>query len=295
MKPARFDYHRPSSIADAVSLLAEAGDEGRVLAGGQSLVPMMNLRLACVGQLVDINGLAELSTIRRDEAGTTIGALVRHQHVVDAPAELVDPLLSRAARLVGHPAIRHRGTVVGSMAHADPAAELPAAALALDATFEIDGPNGPREVAAAEFFLGYWESCLAVGELVTAMRIPARRAPSGSAVRELTRRQGDFAIAGALCRLEAEDNVISRASIALFGMAPTPVVALAAESRIVGRSVDSLDLSALTVLDEENLQPADDVHASSDYRISVCDGLLAAAVESALHDLVHGLRKEETS
>ena len=199
MKPPVFEYHRPRTVAEALSVLAEVGHDGKVLAGGQSLVPLLNMRLAAPAHLVDVNWLAELDEVGRDDGAVRVGALARHARVEHDPgAREVLPLLGQAIGDIAHTTVRNRGTVVGSLVHADPAAELPAVLVLLGGSMELAsaGDGGPRRVAAADFFLGPLESALRPGELATAAVFPTPPAGTGSAWLEVARRHGDYALCG---------------------------------------------------------------------------------------------------
>jgi CO/xanthine dehydrogenase FAD-binding subunit len=227
MKPAPFEYEAPRSLDAALALL---GDDAIALAGGQSLVPMMNFRLARPALLVDVNAIAELAYLRRSGGALRIGALTRQAEL--ERSELVErgwPLLGQAVRLVGHAAIRSRGTVGGSVAHADPAAELPAALVALDARFHLRSVRGGRIVAAAEFFRGELETALEADELLTEIEVPAMPTGARTAFVEHTRTHGDFAIAGAALVMAPAEH----AAVALLGAGPTPIRAPAAERALV--------------------------------------------------------------
>jgi len=282
VKPAPFEYHRPSTVDEAIGLLGELGDEAKVLAGGQSLVPMLNLRLARFEHLIDLNGVEGLDGVDAGGEDISLGALVR-VHDVALGAVSAVPLLTQAARLVGHPAIRHRGTVAGSIAHADPAAELPTAALVLDAVITAIGPAGRRDIPAASFFVDYWQTALEPDEIITSVRVPIPTTPGSMAVRELTRRHGDFAIAGAMCQLDLDGDSIRSASIGLFGMGPTPLRATAAEHALLGQRTSSLDLTDVVVT-PEHVHPSTDVHATAEYRMRVCNHLLVEVVTAACED-----------
>jgi aerobic carbon-monoxide dehydrogenase medium subunit len=270
VKPAPFTYHRATSAREAVDMLASTAEDASVLAGGQSLVPLMNFRVAQPAHLVDINDVDELDYVRIDDGWLAIGARTR-QAAVERSAEVARaaPLLSEAMRWVAHPPVRHRGTVVGSIVHADPAAELPAVLLALDGEVVILGPSGERRVAAAEFFTGPLMTAKAAGELVTEVRVPA--ANGGEAVAhalvEFSRRHADFAVAGA---------AVSGNAVALFGVADTPVRAARAEELLAnGGGAAAEDVAAAAT---DDLRPAADVHGGSAYRRRVA----RACVERAL-------------
>jgi len=267
VKPAPFTYHRASSASEAVAMLASAGEEASVLAGGQSLVPLMNFRVAQPAHLVDINYVDELDYIRLDDGWLAIGARTR-QAAVERSEEVARaaPLITEALGQVAHPPVRHRGTVVGSVVHADPAAELPAVVLALDGEIVLRGPDGERRVAAGEFFTGALMTARRPGELVTEVRVPAARGDDdGHAIVEFSRRHADFAVAGA---------AVSGGAIALFGVADTPVRATDAE-RLLADGGASADVAAAAT---DGLQPNEDVHGGAAYRRRVA----RACVERAL-------------
>ena len=269
MKPAPFTYHRASSASEAVAMLASAGEEASVLAGGQSLVPLMNFRVAQPAHLVDINYVDELDYIRLDDGWLAIGARTR-QAAVERSEEVARaaPLITEALGQVAHPPVRHRGTVVGSVVHADPAAELPAVVLALDGEIVLRGPDGERRVAAAEFFTGALMTARRPGELVTEVRVPAGGGDDdGHAIVEFSRRHADFAVAGA---------AVSGGAIALFGVADTPVRATEAERLLAADGGASAGDVAAAATD--GLQPNEDVHGGAAYRRRVA----RACVERAL-------------
>ena len=267
MKPAPFEYHAPTTPEEAVGLLAELGDGAKVLAGGQSLVPILALRLTAFDHLVDLRKVEGIRGIERSNGHVRIGAATT-QATVERSDDVV-PLLAEATPLIGHAQIRNRGTVGGSIAHADPAAEYPAVALALDAELDVLGPSGPRTVAAADFFLGLWTTALADDELLTSVRFPVWEGPCGFAVEELARRHGDFAIAGACVAIGPD-----RAAISLFGMGSTPIRAGAAEAAAAGGASPE-EIGRLAVDDLEDV-PAD-VHGSADYRRHVGAVVVARA------------------
>ncbi len=288
MKPAPFDHHAPTTVDEAVDLLAELGDDAKVLAGGQSLAPMLAMRLAVFPHLVDINGISELCDIRRQDGYVRVGAAapdvaVEHHPEVASGA----PLVSRVSPYIGHFQIRNRGTLGGSLAHADPAAEYPAVALALDAEMEIRGPGGSRTVAAPDFFQGVWETALAPDELLLAARFPVWDGRCGFGVREMARRHGDFALAGAVAAVGLDDRGrIDRARLALFGMGPTPLRGQAAEAALTGTAPGELDASQIGQLALDGLDdPPDDLHAPSWYRRRVGAAMAAGAWQAALEDL----------
>jgi carbon-monoxide dehydrogenase medium subunit len=291
VKPARFDYHRPASAEEAVQMLAEFGDSGKVLAGGQSLVPMLALRLAAFDHLIDIGRIDDLRGIERRNGTVRIGAGTA-QAAIERSSLIAEtiPLLSRATPLIGHFQIRNRGTIGGSLAHADPAAEYAAVALTLDAEFELLSPAGARTVPAAEFFTGLWTTALADDDLLTAVLITPWAGRCGYAIEEFARRHGDFAIAGAAVALElAEDDRIARCHIGLLGLGLTPERAREAEAALTGRPVDEIDPAEIGRLAVTGLESVpSDVHGSSAYRRQVGAAVAAKALGSAVQEARHG-------
>src|SRR6201986_923592 len=223
MKLPYVEYEAPTTVAEAVGLLAEHEDEASVLAGGQSLIPLMALRLARPAVLIDINGLTELALVKATDGQVTIGAMTR-EYVAEDSATVGDtvPLLAAALPLIGHEAIRSRGTIGGSLAHADPAAELPAVALALDAEFVVRSLSGDRVIPAAEGFEGYLATSRRPDELLVEVRFPAARPGTGVAFQEVARRHGDFAIVGLAVSLVLSDGVMSDARLAFAGISEVP-------------------------------------------------------------------------
>lgn len=284
MKPAPFTYHRARSEAEAVALLDGLGEEGRVLAGGQSLVPMMNFRLAQPEHLVDINPIDELAYVRRDNGTVAVGATARQATVEHAEQVWKAlPLLAEALKVVAHPPIRHRGTVVGSVAHADPAAEMPAVALATDAELSVSSASGTRTVAAEEFFLGPFETVLGDGELLSEVRFPVAPPDTGQAFVEYARRHGDFAIAGAAVSVTLDGPTVLHASIALCAVGPRPVRAVASEQLLRGARIsDELVVEAAQAA-IEGLHPGADIHGGSDYRVGVARAQVRKALALAIH------------
>jgi carbon-monoxide dehydrogenase medium subunit len=276
-------------VADAVALLREHGDEAKPLAGGQSLVPLLALRLTRFGHLVDLNRIAALQGLRRDNGALEVGAMTRQatvEHAADAEAV---PLLARAVPLIGHFQIRNRGTIGGSLAHADPASELPAVALALDAELVAAGPDGVRMIPARDFFVSTWTTALDSAEVLTAVRFPVRGGRGGWAIEEFARRAGDFAVTGAACAVAlGDDGRVERAGIALFGMGSTPLRAAEAERALVGSTVDTADASEIGRLATVDTDPPDDLHGSSAYRRKVGAHVTGRAVARALEEATVG-------
>ena len=284
MKPAPFEHHAPATVVEAVEMLAQFGDEAKVLAGGQSLVPLLALRLARVEHLIDVNRIPDLAGIAREDGWLSVGALTR-QSVAERSSEAATaiPLLSRALPYVGHFQIRNRGTVGGSTVHADPASELPAVAVALDAELVAVGPGGPRTIPAAEFYLSTWTTALAADEVLTSVRYPIWPGRCGFAVEEFARRHGDFAIAGVVCGVQvAPDGLVQRAAIALFGMGSTPVRARGAEAAFVGLRASDADRREVAVAAVQESDPPDDLHGPASYRRRVATYLTETALDRAI-------------
>jgi carbon-monoxide dehydrogenase medium subunit len=284
MKPAPFRYAAPRSIDEAVALLGEHGGEARVLAGGQSLVPLMNMRLATPTALIDINRIPELAFVRPWNGGIAIGAATRDSALErDAEAARRLPLLVEASANVGHQAIRNRSTVGGSIAHADPAAELPAALLALDAVAVARGPGGERSIPIADFFLGYLQTALAPDELLVELRVPGLPANTGSAFVEFARREGDYALAGVAAVLTlAADGTIAEARLALCAVGPTALRASAAEAALRGqRPGPAAWEAAAEAVRAAIVEPPSDIHGSGDYRRHLAGVLARRALAKA--------------
>lgn len=268
MKPAPFAYVRAASVPHAVSLLAQHGPDARVLAGGQSLVPMMNFRLARPQCLVDINGIRELAYVRREDGHLAIGAMTRQSTVERSDlVRAACPLLAGAVQLIGHPTIRHRGTLGGSLAHADPAAESPTALLALDGDVTVAGPEGTRRIPARDLFVGYCATSLAPGEMLTEVRLPVTPPRTGWAFLELTRRHGDFAIVGVAAQVTVDaDGTCTDARIALCGVAPTPVRCDYAERQLTGSRLDEDVIHSAAEAALDAADPSSDLHGSARYK-----------------------------
>ena len=274
MKPASFEYHRPATVEEAVGLLSELGDDAKVIAGGQSLIPVLAMRLAVFEHLIDVGRLTELHGIEERGDSVWIGAAVTESEV--GRSRLVArrvPLVSRATPLIGHFQIRNRGTIGGAIAHADPSAEYPAVALTLGATLETLSPRGPRSIPALDFFTGIWQTALEPDELLTGITFPRAIPHQGFAIEEFARRPGDFAVAGAAVALEitnsgGQERIRSR--IGLFGLASTPVLVDSA-ARIAGLDAVPSDL-----------------HGTADYRKKVATIMVERAWQRALREARNG-------
>ena len=288
MKPPPFAYAAPDTVEEAVGLLTEHADaEPRVLAGGQSLIPLMNFRLAKPGYLVDLRNVAGLSGIRREGDVLVIGAMTKMAEVERSPEVAVAaPLVTEAVGLVAHVPVRNSGTVGGSLAHADPAAELPAVALALDADLVAAGPGGTRVIPAAEFFTGPYSTALAADEILTEIRLPVW--PGGHAFTEFSRVHANFAVVAvaALVELDGDGDGngdrIRHAALALAGVAPTPVRATAAERALAGAPADAATIRAAADAAATSLSPAGDLHASPETRRGLARTYLRRGIELAV-------------
>jgi aerobic carbon-monoxide dehydrogenase medium subunit len=283
MKLPQFDYEAPETVSEAVGLLAEHLDEASVLAGGQSLIPLLALRLAQPALLIDINGVADLSGVSVTDGWVAIGATTR-EYVAEESGTIADavPLLAAALPLIGHEAIRSRGTVGGSLAHADPAAELPAVARALDAEFVVRGPLGERVVPAAEWFEGYLTTSRQPDELLTEVRFPAAGQGTGVSFQEVARRHGDFAMVGLAASVTLSDGAISDARLAFAGVSDVPARATGAEELLVGQrpSAELLDEAARRAAGD--IDPPSDLHGSAEYRKKVAAVLVRRGLREAV-------------
>jgi carbon-monoxide dehydrogenase medium subunit len=282
MKLPSVAYEAPTTIAEAAGLLAEHQDEASVLAGGQSLIPLLALRLARPAVLVDINGVTELSGIARANGSLAVGAMTR-EYVAEESAAVAEavPLLAAALPLIGHEAIRSRGTIGGSLAHADPAAELPAVALALDAQFVLRGRARGRVIAAADWFQGYLATARQPDEILTEVRFPVAAPGTGAAFEEVARRHGDFAIVGLAAQLTLDDGVISDARLAFSGVADVPVRAADAEDLLRGQRPSDELFAEAARLATAGIDPPADLHGSAEYRKKVAAALVRRGLRAA--------------
>jgi carbon-monoxide dehydrogenase medium subunit len=278
MKPAPFDYVAPHSLDEALAALANGGADAKVLAGGQSLIPLLNFRLARPTLLVDLNRIPELAYVSQRERGVAVGAMTR-QATVERAAGLANfqPLLVEAIGYVGHAAIRSRGTIGGSLAHADPAAELPAVAVCLDAQLSVVGPRGRRMVAAEDFFIGYLSTLLEPDEILVETWFPPLRPHTGQAWVEFARRHGDFALAGVAVSLSFEDELVRDARIVLTGVGGKPARAREAETVLIGGSVPERSSAAANAV-RTSIDPDTDIHATKEYRAHLAGVLTERAI-----------------
>ncbi|HEX7408042.1 MAG TPA: xanthine dehydrogenase family protein subunit M [Candidatus Binatia bacterium] len=284
MKPPRFEYAAPTTVAEAVSLLQQHESEAKILAGGQSLMPLLNMRLTRPGLLIDLGRVAELRYLRETDGGLAIGAMTTKRTVEDsAMVKSRQPLLHAATLLIGHAQIRNRGTVGGSLAHADPAAEYPALAVAVDAQLRVVGPKGERTIAAAEFYVSYLTTALEPTEILTEVRFPALANDTGWSCAEVARRHGDFAMTGAVVTVRlGSDGRCAQSRIVLFGVGPTPLRALAAEQVVIGQKPsEKLFAQAGQRVSEAIEEPLSDVHASAEYRRYLAQVLTRRALAEA--------------
>ena len=282
MKPPAFEYVAVASTEEAVAQLAAHGDDARILAGGQSLMPILNMRLATPGRLVDLNRVGALSYIVERRGGVAIGAMTRQRTA--ERSELVAtavPLLAEALPWVGHTAIRNRGTIGGSLAHADPAAELPAVAVCLDARFTVRGEAGERTLAAREFFRGYLTTALAPTELLAEVWFPSALPGTGAAWIEFARRHGDYALVGVAAVVTLEGSTVRRASLAVTGVDGVPVRAVDAERLLIGAPLSAESMAAAAESVRRPLEPQDDIHATAAYRRHLAGILTVRALTRA--------------
>ena len=283
MKPAPFDYLAPTTIEEACEHLAAAGGGATILAGGQTLMPLLSLRMSQPFILVDINRIAALKGVTRSERGTRIGPVVRQNEVIADPTLCKAlPVLVAATSHVGHHQTRNRGTIGGSIALGEPAAELPATAVALGASVEVRSVRGTRRVAAHDLYLGPYSTVLEPDEIITDIHFPDWPVGTLSLFQEIARRPGDFALVGLTGAVTVESGRISRAGIAWFGMGPTPIRARRAEAALLGQSIAGLDVRGLAELAIADTSPFDDHHATAEYRKTVGRKIFARSLRERL-------------
>jgi carbon-monoxide dehydrogenase medium subunit len=283
MIPASFEYLRPSTVDDAVAALGEAGEDAKVLAGGQSLLPLLRLRLAAPSVLVDLGDLPALRGVRDDGDTLVIGSMNPHATILANPlVAQYAPLLAQATATVADRQVRHRGTIGGSLAHADPAGDLPAVAVALDAVLEITGPDGNRSVPAADFFVDYLTSALAPGEVLTAIRIPKRPGWSGHYEKFQRTAQG-WALVGVAALVRRDNGTIAEARVVLTNMGTTPVRAAGVEAALAGASASSADaITTAAAHAADDTRPSGDLSASAEYRQHLAKVLTGRALRAAV-------------
>ncbi|MBI4608712.1 MAG: xanthine dehydrogenase family protein subunit M [Candidatus Rokubacteria bacterium] len=282
MKPPPFEYHDPDSLEEALELLTRYGEEAKLLAGGQSLMPLLNFRLSRPAALVDLNRIASLAYVREVNGRLSLGAMTRQRAIEFSPLVRERlPLLAEATTLVGHLPIRTRGTIGGSLAHADPAAEYPAIATALDAELVVRGPRGERVLRPEEFFVSYLTTALAPEEILVEVRLPAAPPGSGWAFEEFSRRHGDFAIVGIAVQLVADGENCRVARLAAAGVGPTPIRLRAAEEILEREGLVEQSIEAAAARAAELVEPDSDIHASADYRRHLTRVLTRRAIRRA--------------
>ncbi len=282
MIPGPFSYHRPASLADAVKLLVDLGDDARPLAGGHSLVPMMKLRLATPAHLVDLHGVADLKGIRRDGDTIAIGAMTT-QHELLASGEIRQslPILQEAAALIADPQVRYCGTIGGNVANGDPGNDMPALMMVLNASFRLSGPGGEREVAASEFYQGAYFTALEPGEILTSICIPAPPPGHGYAYEKLKRKVGDYATAAAAVVLTMAGGKIATCAIGLTNLHETPLLAADAANAAIGSNLDAATLKQAAAAAEAIMSPAADARGPVEYRKHVGGIMVMRALQRA--------------
>ena len=282
MIPGAFAYHRPSSVREAVALLAQLGDEGRALAGGHSLIPMMKLRLATPANLVDLAGIAELKGIRADGPDIVIGAMTT-QHELIASGVLADkvPILREASEQIADPQVRYLGTLGGNVANGDPGNDMPAVMLCLNATYHVSGKSGERRIAARQFYQGAYFTALEPGDVLTAVRIPAPPAGHGYAYEKLKRKVGDYATAAAAVVLTMAGGKVGACSIGLTNVAETPLWAEEAAGILVGSALDAATVKRAVAAAEAITAPASDARGPAAYRTKMAGVMLTRALARA--------------
>jgi carbon-monoxide dehydrogenase medium subunit len=295
MKPSPFTYHRPTTVAEAIDLLGRLGSDAKVLAGGQSLVPILNMRLAAPAHLVDINHIDDLEYVRANDERVQVGATARHSQIEhDAAASRAIPLLRRALRHVAHPTIRNRGTTVGSLVHADPSGEMPAVLTLLGGSVTVVGAQGSRTISATDFFVGPLESSLAEGELATSATFPTPPRGHGSAFVEVSRRHGDYAVCGLGAIVVVDDDLcITSATASYVSAASTPVVVDLTDAAH-GMACDKADWPAAGRLAQHHVEPEDDIHATATFRRHLVAVLTARALSEAAQEATR-LTAQESS
>lgn len=283
MKPAAFEYVRPASLNEALQALARHGSAGKILAGGQSLVPMMNLRFARPEVVIDINRLPGLDHIRFANGMLAIGALARHSALHDSPlVALHCPLMSEAYRHVAHKPIRNRGTLGGNLSHADPASEMPAVLLAVNAKLGMQSTRGVRELAADDFFQSQLQTALAADELLTEIRIPAAAPTQGWAFEEESTRKGDFAMAAVAVTLDISAGICRQVAIAVAGMGARAVRLGAVEAGLAGKPLDDAAITRAALQAWQTVTPDGSFHADAEFKRDLIQALAARALKRAL-------------
>ncbi len=281
MIPAQFEYSRPSGVQEAVQALADGGEEAKVLAGGQSLIPMLRMRLAVPSMVVDLGGVSEMRGVRDDGDALVIGAMTTHDQVLNDPIVVEHvPLVAQATATVADRQVRHMGTFGGSLAHADSAGDLPSVALALDATFDIEGPGGRRTVAATDFFVDYLTSTVSPDEVLVSVRVP-KLAGWGAHYEKFNRVAQAWALVGVAATVRKANGTIADARVALTNMGPTPVRARGVEEALIGTPAVTDAINVAAERADEGTEPSSDVSASAEYRSHLARVLTGRAVAAA--------------
>ncbi|MHB1609694.1 MAG: FAD binding domain-containing protein [Acidiferrobacter thiooxydans] len=282
MIPARFEYHAPSSVKEAIALLAQYGPDAKLLAGGHSLLPMMKLRFAQPEHLIDINRIPDLRGIRETGDTVVIGAMTSESEIINSPiVKARVPVLAAAARMIADPQVRNRGTIGGDIAHGDPANDHPALAIAIEASFVLDGPNGRRTVPADGFFLGTYMTLLGDHEVLCEIRVPAFPQGTGWSYEKLKRKTGDWATAGCAVVMRRSGGKVSHVRIALTNVAPAALRAEAAESVLVGQSLNETTLKAAGDAARALCDPAEDLRGDREYKIAMAGEMVKQALSQA--------------
>ncbi len=282
MIPGPFSYHRPDSVGDAIKLLASLGEEARPLAGGHSLIPMMKLRLATPGHLIDLHGVAGLKGIRRDGSRIVIGAMTtQHELLASDEIKASLPILQEAAALIADPQVRYRGTLGGNVANGDPGNDMPALMLTLGAAYRLEGPNGAREVMASDFYQGAYFTALEPGEILTAVTIPVPAAGHGYAYEKLKRKVGDYATAAAAVVLTISGGKVASCAIGLTNLHETPLLATDAAKAVIGTSLDEASLKNAATAARAIMSPAADARGPVEYRKHVGGIMVTRALQRA--------------
>jgi aerobic carbon-monoxide dehydrogenase medium subunit len=282
MIPGQFSYHRPATVADAVKLLSTLGDDARPLAGGHSLVPMMKLRLATPEHLIDLHDIAGLKGVARDGSKIVIGAMTtQHELLASEVITKSLPILHETALLIADPQVRYRGTVGGNVANGDPGNDMPALMMTLGAAYRLEGPNGAREVAAADYYQGAYFTAIESGELLTSMSIPVPAAGHGYAYEKLKRKVGDYATAAAAVVLTMADGKVATCAIGLTNLSETPLLADAAAKAVIGTSLDAASLKKAAAAAQAIMAPAADARGPVEYRKHVGGIMVMRALQRA--------------
>lgn len=282
MIPPAFDYHAPRTVAEAIALLGSLGSDAKLLAGGHSLLPMMKLRFAQPAHLIDINRIPELRGIREEGNEVVIGAMTVENDLIASPLlQAKVPLLADAPKQIADPQVRNRGTIGGDIAHGDPGNDHPAISLALDATFDLQGPKGKRSVKAADFFLGTYTTALAEDEIMVAIRVPAFAPGTGWAYEKLKRKTGDWATAGAAVVLRLSGGSVSHARIALTNLAPAALRVPAAEAALLGQPLSAASIAAAAQAAQAAADPAEDLRGDIAYKTAMAGQMVKRAIQAA--------------